>query len=86
MAEPFIPGARLPTDDEGVWNTLTVEVPRTDVEKAIADTLHQQYCSDEDYAGDPAVANADRGGHSWDARLICDELARRGWQVVRRAA
>jgi hypothetical protein len=58
-------------------------VPRADVEHLIAGVLHSQHCDGNDYAGDPQVAAADRAGHAWDAREICDALAERGWTVHR---
>lgn len=75
-----VPKPRDPADDDA-----PAVVSRADVEHLIAETLHAQYCGDETYAGDPAVASADRGFHTWDASLICDALAGRGWTVHRRS-
>ncbi|MGI5245089.1 hypothetical protein [Dactylosporangium sp. CA-139066] len=76
--EPFVPRPRSAADD-----LRPGEVPRADVEHLIARVLHEQSCGDENYAGDPQVAAADRAGHAWDARAICDALAERGWIVHR---
>ena len=74
-----IPKPRNPADPE------PAVVSRADVEHLIAEVLHEQYCGTETYEGDPSVASADRGSHAWDARLICDALAARGWTVRREA-
>jgi hypothetical protein len=77
-ADPYVPRPRPAADDEA-----PTAVPRADVEHLIVGVLHAQYCDGDDYAGDRQVAAADRAGHAWDARAICDVLAERGWTVHR---
>lgn len=72
IPKPRNPGDRQPA-----------EVPRADVEHAIAVALHDGTCAGND-AYPPDMRRADMAGHAIDAQTICDLFTANGWTITRR--